>query len=227
MSGRHNLRFVLSASFATALALTLTACSSSDSSIPDESGPVSDCGNLLASVVQRSQVGDTSGPINSEMDALSASCPTQYDIATDYFAISSTAKRVGPATCDSWDEYGIRPEAIELLADDGLCHDAAVTLPEESWPDGALGWDEARDYVGETMRVCGPLATVRGIENGVFVNIGKDYPDPDRFAFVIWGDWWLDPIDSGSTICASGTIYLYNDVAQMEIGEPSELEIWR
>lgn len=40
------------------------------------------------------------------------------------------------------------------------------------------------------------------------------------------GDWWLDPIADGATICAAGSVYLYDGVAQIELSSPAEIEIW-
>lgn len=212
-------------SSALILAAALSACSSGAVTTAEESEPFTDCGALLGSVVERNRIGDTNGAINAEMDALSASCPDEYDVATDYFSMLIDATNMGPESCDSWNDYALRSEAIELLAADGMCSRETYTAPDELWPEGALGWDEASDYVGGIQRVCGPLATVRGDAQGVFVNVGRDYPDPQRFAFVIWGDWWLDPIEAGSTVCATGPIHLYNGVAQMELEHPSELEV--
>ncbi|WP_224781064.1 hypothetical protein [Leucobacter sp. Psy1] len=222
----RNVISVSAAASALILAAMLSACSSGAATTAGESEPFTDCGALLGSVVERNRIGDTHGAINAEMDALSASCPDEYDIATDYFSVLIEASNKGPELCDSWGDYALRPEAIELLAADGMCSRESQKTPDELWPEGALGWDEASDYVGDIQLVCGPLATVRGDAQGVFVNVGKDYPDPQRFAFVIWGEWWLDPIEAGATVCASGPIHLYNGVAQMELVHPSELKVW-
>ena len=161
------------------------------------------------------------------MDMLSRSCSTEYGIATDYFSTATSAGSFGPKSCDSWNEYNISPEAIELLREDGLCTSGGSQVqPEPSWPKGGLGWNEAEAHTGSYQRVCGPLTSVRETYDGVFINIGTDYPSPDRFTFIIWGDWHLDPI-ADAVICAAGNIYLYEGVAQIELEEPSELEIWR
>ncbi len=205
----------------------LSACTRVPRASSAGSDASASCSALLANVIQRARTGDTAGLINAELDALSRNCSVEYDIATDYFSTSGSARQFGPDTCESWREYDIRPEAIELLREDGLCTDGAGAPAESSWPEGGLGWNEARDLAGTSQRVCGPLASVRGTDDGVFVNIGRDYPSPDRFTFVIWGDWWLDPLPSDAVICAVGEIYLYGGVAQVELGSPGELEIWQ
>jgi len=104
----------------------------------------------------------------------------------------------------------------------------ASTADEESWwPDGGLGWNEAGAHAGEVQRVCGPMRSIRNTGDAVFYNVGRDYPSADRFAFVLWGDWWVEPIATDATICSTGAIYLYDGVvAQIEIGAPEDIEIW-
>lgn len=155
------------------------------------------------------------------------SCPTEYKVYTDYIEIVVGTIEQGMQSCDHWRTPEIGDESVRLLREDGLCSVEPVAPPKPTWPDGGLGWDEARSHAGSWQRVCGPLKSVRVLDYGVFVNIGLDYPSADRFTFVIWGDWWLEPIPVSSTICASGNIYLYEGVVtQIELGHPNELEIW-
>ncbi len=94
------------------------------------------------------------------------------------------------------------------------------------WPEGGLGWDQAGSYAGTYQRVCGPLISMRNTYDGAFVNVGRDYPHPGRFTFILWG-YELQPLPRGATICASGSIYIYEGTtAQIELGSPAELEIW-
>jgi len=68
--------------------------------------------------------------------------------------------------------------------------------------------------------------SARETADGTFVNVGRDYPSAERFTFIFW-DISLQPIAPGATICGRGEIYLYNGVAQMEMFDPRDLEIWR
>lgn len=68
--------------------------------------------------------------------------------------------------------------------------------------------------------------SLRNTEDGAFLNLGVDYPSSDRFTFIIWGVA-LEPIEDGATICGSGSIYVYEGVAQIELSSPDEIEIWR
>jgi len=96
----------------------------------------------------------------------------------------------------------------------------------ETQPSGGISWNEAVGYAGTAQRVCGPLAGGGNSEDDVFLNLGRDYPDPRRFQIVIWDIGSLDPIDGGVTLCTSGPITLYNGVAQIELTDPSLIEIY-
>ncbi|MGO4534387.1 hypothetical protein [Leifsonia sp. 2MCAF36] len=61
----------------------------------------------------------------------------------------------------------------------------------------------------------------------MFLNLGGDYPDPDRFQIVVWDIGALEPIESGATVCTSGRITLYKGVGQIELTDPSKIEIYR
>lgn len=169
---------------------------------------------------------------------MASQCPDEFGVFIDFIGIRDMAELTGMDQCSDLRDFGIERDAIALAEARGLCIAGSSTSaepapivaePEQSnyWPEGGLGWNEARDYAGSYQRVCGPLKGVRGSEDGVFVNIGADYPSGDRFTFVIWGDWWLEPIDSDAVICAEGEIYLYGGVGQMEFRAPDALEIWQ
>lgn len=114
----------------------------------------------------------------------------------------------------------------------GLASDPAPAAPAappapDPYPEGGMGWDVARQYAGTVQRVCGPLMSIRETGDGTFVNVGRDYPSADRFTFIFW-DIYLEPIPPDAMICGTGEIYLYEGiVAQMEMWDPTELEIWR
>ncbi|MBB1510617.1 hypothetical protein [Tessaracoccus sp. MC1756] len=157
---------------------------------------------------------------------MTENCSDEYEIAVDYVS-NSVDSSFQNGSCDDLLGYGVRPEAVTLLEQDGTCTfggtDYQAGAP--AWPEGGLGWDEAREYVGTVQRVCGPLMSGRETADGTFVNVGQDYPSADRFTFVFW-DTSLDPIASGTTVCGQGEIYLYEGVAQMEMRDPSALELW-
>ena len=77
---------------------------------------------------------------------------------------------------------------------------ARPTQPEPSQPsppqpsptEEVIPWYEAKNHVGETKVVEGPVVSARWASGSkgkpTFLNIGKPYPDPDRFTVVIWID---------------------------------------
>lgn len=205
---------------AIATVVSTTACTSVSSSSTQSAS----CSQLLAGAIAYERTG--TGDIDSTMQALSDNCSDEYEIAVDYLS-NSTDSAFSIGSCDELIGYGVREESVALLEQDGRCsfgQDEAAAGPE--WPDGGLGWDHAREHAGTVQRVCGPLMSVRDTDDGTFVNVGRDYPSSDRFTFIFW-DIYLEPIETGATVCGSGEIYLYDGVvAQMEMRGPGALEIW-
>ena len=207
---------------ALALVASATACTRGSSSSTAYAEP--SCSQLLTAAVQYERTG--AGDIDSILQALADNCSDEYEIAVDYIA-HSTDSEFSIDSCDELIGYGVRRESVALLEQDGRCsfgEGAPVVSPE--WPDGGLGWDEAREHAGTVQRVCGPLMSARETADGTFVNVGQDYPSAGRFTFIFW-DVSLEPIAPGATVCGSGEIYLYDGVAQMEMWDPGALEIWR
>ena len=167
------------------------------------------------------------GDIDSTLQALTNDCSNEYEIAIDYLAHTADTTVLRIDSCDELRTYGVRTESVTLLEQDGLCTaDGGAAAVESAWPEGGLAWDKAHEHTGTIQRVCGPLKSVRETSDGTFVNVGVDYPSAGRFTFIFW-DAFLDPIEADTTVCGSGEIYLYEGVTQMEMGDPSSLELWR
>jgi len=188
---------------------------------------------VAASVIQRERVGDTAGAINSEIQWLSDNCDEEYDIVIGYISTAGLAKgQFGPVTCDFLLSRNIHPESVRLLRADGHCTGSGSEAPstdasaQSQWPNGGLAWDQAVNYVGTTQRVCGPLMSMRTSADDVFLNIGRDYPDSQRFVVVVWDIGGVRSESPGVTICASGTITSYNGIAQIELRDLGPIEIW-
>ena len=215
-------RIAVASFLALTLVASLAACTDVSGSGSTNMAP--SCSQLLTAAVQYQRSG--AGDINAIMQALGDECSDEYEIAVDYVS-NSTDSAFAIDSCDELLGYGIREESVALLEQDGRCSFGPSEDPADpGWPEGGLGWDKARDYAGTVQRVCGPLMSARQTDDGTFVNVGQDYPSADRFTFIFW-DLYLDPIDPGATLCGSGEIYLYDGVAQMEMGDPSAVEIWR
>lgn len=220
------MRITVAPFIGLALIASLAACTpGSNSNYGSGSGYTApSCYELQSAAVNYARSG--TGDIDSTMQALADNCSDEYEIAVDYVTNAHDSEfRI--ESCEELLGYGVRSEAVALLEQDGWCSSdmsAAEAGPE--WPEGGLGWDKAHERAGSVQRVCGPLMSARETEDGTFLNIGRDYPSPDRFTFIFW-DVYLEPIETGATLCGHGEIYLYNGVAQMEMWDPGALEIWR
>ena len=123
------------------------------------------------------------------------------------------------AACGSSGGTGAAPTASALTDD----------------PDQAIPWAEAMGHIGETATIEGPViaAVYADTSNGepTFLNIGLDYPDPDRFTVVIWGvdrGSFPDAPESmyeGKTIRVTGVVSEYDGRAQIEVTSPDAIEI--
>jgi hypothetical protein len=114
---------------------------------------------------------------------------------------------------------------------------AADSAPAEDFCPGSISWRDAESHVGERGSVEGPVvgAVYASSSNGqpTFLNIGRDFPSPQRFTVVIWGDdrsafpFAPERRYAGSTVCASGRISLFEGVPQLFADDPSDIEIER
>lgn len=209
------------------IVLLLTSCSSYNSR-PTQ--PTIDCDDVLATVVHRVQTGDTAGAINSELDWLTRNCSAEYEVFADYASARGMAEQFGPDSCDSLTQH-ISREAISLLSREGLCSggesgSAADSPPVDSQPGGGIPWNEAVNYVGTFQHVCGPFAGMGNSGDDVFLNLGRDYPDTQRFQIVLWDVGAVESLPTGTTLCTSGVITLYEGVAQIELRSASLVEVY-
>lgn len=111
-----------------------------------------------------------------------------------------------------------------------------VEEPAAACP-GAISWRDAADHVGERATVRGRVAGTRYAQDvdgqPTFLNLGRDYPDPERVTVVVWGkDRGRFPgppetVYAGRTICATGTLELYEGVPELEISASTQIEIVR
>lgn len=98
----------------------------------------------------------------------------------------------------------------------------------------AILWNEAKYHIGDRVTVYGTVVGTRyaSSSNGkpTFLNIGRDYPDPNRFTVVIWGRCRPNFSSSpeayyrGKTIYVTGLITEYDGVAQIEVCYPYQIQ---
>ncbi len=98
-----------------------------------------------------------------------------------------------------------------------------------------INWNEADGYIDEFVTVCGPVVSAyfATSTNGqpTFLNIGKEYPDPERFTALIWGrDLEYFPFNPdeyyfGKTICIQGFVEEYKGTLEIEVTDPEQIII--
>ena len=98
-----------------------------------------------------------------------------------------------------------------------------------------INWNEADGYIGEFVTVCGPVVSAyfATSTNGqpTFLNIGKEYPDPERFTALIWGrdleNFPFNPDEYyfGKTICIQGFVEEYKGTLEIEVTDPEQIKI--
>ena len=122
----------------------------------------------------------------------------------------------------------------------GLAQSGAETVPppsiapESSPKADAISWDKAKDHIGDRTTVWGPVAGAKyGITSRgqpTWLNIGKDYPSPERFVVIIWGDYRANFPQApevyylGKTIYVTGLIEEYNGIPQIEVKTPDQIQ---
>lgn len=99
---------------------------------------------------------------------------------------------------------------------------------------GGISWNQAEHHIGERVTVYGPVvdAHYASTSSGkpTFLNIGKTYPNPDRFTVVIWGSnrsYFPSPPESyyyGKMICVTGLVTEYKGGPQIEARTPSQIQ---
>jgi hypothetical protein len=98
-----------------------------------------------------------------------------------------------------------------------------------------IAWNEAKKYEGIKAKVCGPVVDTMWASgsNGkpTFLNIGKPYPEKDRFTVVIWEEYrdnFPEPPEifySEKMVRVYGKIKNYKGAMEIEVRSPSEIEI--
>lgn len=99
----------------------------------------------------------------------------------------------------------------------------------------AILWSEAINHIGERTTVYGPVigATYASGSKGkpTFLNVGKNYPDPDRFTVLIWGENRsnFSPAPEiqykGKTIYVYGLIEPYQGSAEIIVASPNQIQV--
>ena len=98
-----------------------------------------------------------------------------------------------------------------------------------------IPWNEAKNHIGDRLTVYGPVVSTNYAFSSkgspTFLNIGKNYPDPNRFTVVIWGEnrgKFSPPPDISykgkKRIYVTGLIEEYQGVPEIEVTSPSQIQ---
>lgn len=171
--------------------------------------------------------GCSTGTTSSTAETDSASCSELLELARSHLDAGVTYEELATSTDSEllWavEELSrncpgqlarLRSE-VRALAGSSRPGEPPGDAAEQS-ASGSISWDRAIDFVGETKTVCGPLVNDGQSDDDVFLNLGRGYPDPDRFTIVIWDVGGVEEIATGTTVCADGKISLYEGVAQIQ-----------
>lgn len=82
-----------------------------------------------------------------------------------------------------------------------------------------ITWDQAKNFVGQTVTVTGPVVGTHDFGGAAVLNVGYDFPNPDRFTVFIPAEkrsGMAKDLDNGKTICVSGAIKMYRNVPEIE-----------
>lgn len=98
----------------------------------------------------------------------------------------------------------------------------------------AISWRNARQFVGRTVAVDGPVVKITRRESvrgsPTWIDMGAPYPSENRLVLVAWGRSGAGfPAEfdnlAGKNICAIGKIFLYKGTAQIELSTASQIKL--
>jgi hypothetical protein len=111
---------------------------------------------------------------------------------------------------------------------------APSNSPELATSD-AIKWDQAKNYIGESKTVCGPVVSTKYASSiqgePTYLDLGTKNPDPARLTVIIWGDqrtafsFKPEEFYAQKNICVSGLIVDYKGTTEIEIKTSSQITI--
>lgn len=107
------------------------------------------------------------------------------------------------------------------LAGASIAFSQASTQPAATAPASqptTIPWSDAKNHVGKTVTVSGPVIATHTSTNGknITLNVGKDFPDKERFSVFLPAIDKPDDLYKGRTISVTGKIELYRDSPQIK-----------
>jgi micrococcal nuclease len=218
MRNKHKWRSILLIGLVLLLASSVVGCDGSPPVINDFSAnpaqiSAGESATLLWNVTKATSVNIDQGIGNVPASGTKEVSPTK----TIAYTLTAT-NSAGPVT---------KAVVITVKPPDG--NDKGKKLPS-----GAISWDKAKNHIGERTTVCGPVVSATWASGSkgkpTFLNIGKPYPDPDRFTVIIWEQYrsnFPQPPEAyyrGKTICVTGLIIPYKGIPEIEVKTPEQIK---
>lgn len=104
-------------------------------------------------------------------------------------------------------------------------------------PAETVGWRQAGEHLGERVTIEGPVVGAHWAQDSqgqpTFLNIGRDYPDPDRVTIFIPGEYRArfpsapEDLYSGEKVRVTGDLQEYEGAAEIEVNSPGQIEVIR
>ena len=101
--------------------------------------------------------------------------------------------------------------------------------------DDSISWEQAGDYIGDYVTVVGEIVdsyqATDSTGSPTFIDMGASYPDSNRVTILIWEenlynfDGDPETMYMGETIAVTGTISTYDGTIQIEVTDPSQIEV--
>jgi len=98
-----------------------------------------------------------------------------------------------------------------------------------------VSWENARSYAGQQVIVEGPVVDTHFARTSkgqpTFLNLGRTYPDPERFSVIIWSEsrarFPQPPEEAyrGKVVRVSGVVRLYEGRPEMMVDGPEDIEV--
>ena len=104
---------------------------------------------------------------------------------------------------------------------------APTSMPTTA-PAAAIDWSAAGKHVGETVTVTGKVMGTHMAGKNVILNVGKDYPEKDRFTVMLPFDEAKGSADDqfvGKTATITGAVKLYKGVAEITTHNAGDLTV--
>ena len=106
--------------------------------------------------------------------------------------------------------------------------------PGEIRPETTISYNQAADFVGSVVEVCGIVAGADFADHiggqPTFLNFGDVHPN-QKFTVVIWGDdrpRWLQPPEQkyrNAEICVTGRVDMHRNVPQIVVDRPGRIVV--